>query len=82
MTLIEEATALLEKMPQQKQLMAIDLLRMISNDYYGLDHKKPKQPAAPFKRTGKSVFNLPEDFDEHFDDLNDEIASMFYGENE
>ena len=33
------------------------------------------------KRTGKSKFDLPEDFDEHFDDLNDEIASMFYGEN-
>jgi hypothetical protein len=33
-----------------------------------------------FKRTGKSDFVLPADFDEHFDDLNDEIATMFMGE--
>lgn len=52
--------------------------------------KNVKQPTAdisvdtqPFKRTGKAkgVFNLSADFDEHFDDMNDEIAAMFYGEN-
>ena len=80
MTLIEEAAILLEKMPQQKQAMAIDMLRMISNDFYGLENKKVKQTAIPFRRTGKTNFNLPDDFDEHFDDVNNEIASLFYGD--
>ena len=33
-----------------------------------------------FRRTGKARFRLPSDFDEHFDDMNDEIAAMFSGE--
>ena len=34
-----------------------------------------------FRRTGlfKEAFNMPEGFDEHFDDMNDEIAKMFLG---
>ena len=82
MTLIEEATILLEKMPQKKQLMAVDFLRMISNNSNRSENKDMKQKAAPFKRTGLSDFNLPDDFDEHFDDLNSEIASLFSGDNE
>lgn len=82
MTLIEEATVLLENMPQKKQLMAIDLLRLLSNDFSGAENKRMNQKNVPFKRTGKSDFNLPDDFDEHFDDLNEEIASLLCGENE
>ena len=40
----------------------------------------PDAHKTGFKRTGKSDFVLPADFDEHFDDLNDEIATMFMGE--
>ena len=29
---------------------------------------------------GKDIIKLPDDFYEHFDDMNDEIAAMFYGE--
>lgn len=82
MTLIEEATILLEKLPQTKQRMAIDFLRMISNDLYRSDNTKLKKSTGSFRRTGKTNFNLPDDFDDHFDDLNDEIASLFSGDNE
>ena len=82
MTLIEEAAILLENMPQKKQRMAIDLLRMISNDFYDEENRRINQNTEQFKRTGKSNFNLPDDFDEHFDDLNNEIASLFCGDNE
>lgn len=82
MTLIEEATILLEKLPQTKQRMAIDFLRMISNDLYRSDNTKLKKSTESFRRTGKTNFNLPDDFDDHFDDLNDEIASLFSGDNE
>jgi len=68
MTLVQEAAEIMNKMPRHSQELVLDLLRMMNYN------------AIPFKRTGKSNFNLPPDFDEHFDDSNEEIASMFYGE--
>ena len=38
------------------------------------------QNSVPYKRTGRVSFNLPPDFDAHFDDADDEIAKIFYGE--
>ena len=36
----------------------------------------------PFRRTGlaRGLIDLPDDFDEHFNDMDAEIATMFYGE--
>ncbi|MBQ4514872.1 MAG: hypothetical protein II969_17900 [Anaerolineaceae bacterium] len=77
MTLIEEATELLERMPRKNQQAAVDFLRMMSYSVKPNDNIKPSQPDGKFRRTGKSNFNLPSDFDEHFDDINDEITSLF-----
>ncbi len=78
MTLIQEATGIMEKMPRKNQQMVVDLLKMM---YIGVETvNSVNTETTEFKRTGKSDFNLPIDFDEHFDDINDEIAVMFSGE--
>ncbi len=78
MTLIQEATGIMEKMPRRSQQIVVDLLKMI---YSGVETADSTNTGTTeFKRTGKSNFNLPADFDEHFDDMNDEIAIMFSGE--
>ena len=78
-TLIKEATEIMEKMPRKSQQIVLDLLRMMNQNSIVSHYENDK--AAPFKRTGKSFFNLPDDFDEHFDDTNGEIEAMFNGEN-
>ena len=77
MTPVQEVTQIMERMPLQNQKVVLELLRMMR-------YEEKRSPAlivndAPFKRTGKSNFHLPADFDEHFDDLNDEIADLFSG---
>ena len=78
MTLVQQATTMMEKMPVKNQQVVVDLLQMLS----GISESTimPDTHEAGFRRTGKSDFALPADFDEHFDDLNDEIAAMFMGE--
>ena len=78
MTLAQQATTMMEKLPVRSQQIVVDLLKMLSG--YSESAVMPDARENGFKRTGKSVFSLPADFDEHFDDLNDEIASMFMGE--
>ncbi|MBQ9437130.1 MAG: hypothetical protein IJU50_02245 [Lachnospiraceae bacterium] len=78
MTLIQEATAMMEKMPIKSQQVVVDLLRMIN--VTSISAESDETTASQFKRTGKSNFNLPADFDDHFNDMDEEIASMFYGE--
>lgn len=79
MTLMQEAYLLMQKQPESNLQIIVDML-------HAMNIKQPTADIAtakhPFKRTGKAkgVFNLPADFDEHFDDMNDEIAAMFYGE--
>ncbi|MBO6113318.1 MAG: hypothetical protein J6P45_09765 [Lachnospiraceae bacterium] len=80
MTLMQEAYLLMQKQPDSNLRIIVDML-------HAMNIKQPESDVAvsskPFKRTGqaKGVFKLPADFDEHFDDMNDEIASLFYGEN-
>ena len=77
MTMIQEATHIMQQMPKRKQQIILDLLRMMSHDTdAAASNQKGK---TEFRRTGKARFNLPADFDEHFDDMNDEIAAMFSG---
>ena len=76
MTLIEEAVILLEKLPEENQHLILDLLRVMNfNEMPSIENSNE---TISFKRTGKSNFKLPEDFDEHFNDLNDEIEALFY----
>lgn len=78
MTLLQEATEIMAKMPLKSQQVVVELLRVMSVNTASTETKK--SPTLEFKRTGKSRFNLPADFDEHFDDMNDEIALLFSGE--
>lgn len=77
MTLVQEETKMIEKMPLENQKIVVELLRIMSYspDIQTGGAKKMKT----FKRTGLSDFNLPPDFDEHFDDADAEIARLFYG---
>ena len=78
MTLVQQATNMMEKLPVKSQQVVVDLLKMLSG--YSEFPVMPNTHEIGFKRTGKSDFALPSDFDEHFDDLNDDIAAMFMGE--
>ena len=78
MTLVQQATTMMEKLPVRSQQVVVDLLKMLSG--YSESAVMPEACETGFKRTGKSDFSLPADFDEHFDDLDDEIAAMFMGE--
>lgn len=77
MTLVQEATEIMKKMPEKNQQIVVDLLRIMSGS--AVLHNDSNKNNEPFKRTGQSDFNLPPDFDEHFDDANEEIARLFYG---
>ncbi|MBR1635418.1 MAG: hypothetical protein IJ682_10210 [Lachnospiraceae bacterium] len=79
MTLMQEAYLLMQKQPESNLRIIVDMLHAMSIKHPTVD---VSVNAQPFKRTGqaKGVFNLPADFDEHFDDMNDEIAAMFYGD--
>ena len=74
MTLVQQATTMMEKLPVRSQQVVVDLLKMLS----GISEStmRPDVQEVGFKRSGKSVFSLPADLDEHFDDLNDVSAAM------
>ena len=78
MTLVQQATDMMEKLPIRSQQVVVDLLKMLSG--YSESAVKLDIRETGFRRTGKSDFDLPADFDEHFDDMNGEIAAMFMGE--
>ncbi len=78
MTLVQQATMMMERLPIKSQQVVLDLLKMLSASSESA--VMPDLHENGFKRTGKSKFSLPADFDERFDDLNGEIASMFMGE--
>ena len=78
MTMVQEATRIMESMPRKKQQVVLDLLRMMNQDKSASGLKQDN--SQTFKRSGKTKFQLPVDFDEHFDDLNDEISALFFGE--
>ena len=79
MTPIQEAYTLMLEQPENNIKLIIDLLHSMDPRM-----EKPKQISdkLPFKRTGlaKGKVHLPEDFDEHFDNLDKEISKMFYGD--
>lgn len=76
MTPLQEAYLLMQKQPESNIRLIIDLLHTMSPS-----REKTNPAVQPFKRTGlaEGIVQLPEDFDEHFDDLNAEISESFYG---
>ena len=72
MSPIEEAVRLLKAQPEENVRIIVELLRTMQN---------PRRPERAEKRfgAGRDEIRLPENFFEHFDDANDEIAGMFYG---
>jgi len=79
MTLVQEATEIMKKMPIRNQQVVVDLLKMMNTSV--ITRNNTNYGNAGFKRTGKANFKLPAGFDEHFDDMNSEIAAMFEGDN-
>ena len=78
MTLQQEAYNLIQEQPESNLKIIIDLLKALRTANLSNENKSDQV----FSRTGvgKDVIKLPEDFLEHFDDSNDEIAKMFYGD--
>lgn len=76
MSPIQEAYMLMQHQPESNIQLIVNLLR-------AMPVKVDSTLTVPrsFKRTGiaKGKLELPDDFDEHFDDLNEEIAESFYG---
>ncbi len=78
MTPIQEAYALMQGQPDSNIKLIIELLRTMS------PYKEKEDihvAAQPFKRTGlaSGAVELPEDFDEAFEELDKEIAELFLG---
>lgn len=78
MTLLQEAYALMQGQPEKNIRLIVDLLQTMSLN------KEPtaRRPHEGFKRTGlaKGLVNLPDDFDETFDALDDDVREMFDGD--
>ena len=75
MTPIQEAYALMQQQPESNIKIIVELLqRMVPT-------VKDADSLQPFRRTGraKGLVIFPKDFDEHFDDLNEEISNEFSG---
>jgi len=78
MTLQQEAYSLIQEQPENNLKIIIDLLKALGTANLSKNNKS----GEVITRTGvgKDVIKLPDDFLEHFDDSNDEIAKMFYGD--
>ena len=78
MTLQQEAYALIQEQPESNLRIIIDLLKALGSANLSKENKTNQV----IMRTGvgRDVIKLPEDFLEHFDDSNDVIAKMFYGD--
>lgn len=75
MTPIQEAYALMQQQPESNIKIIVELLhRMVPTG-------KDTDSLQPFRRTGRAKGRVifPKDFDEHFDDLNEEISREFNG---
>lgn len=77
MTLIQEAVSLIQQQPEEHIKLIIDLLRTMMPE-----KKNIIEIETTGKRLGiaKGKISLPDDFDENFDAMDDEIASLFYDE--
>lgn len=73
MSPIEEAVRLLRTQPEENVRIIVELLRAMQTN---------GRPAGTGKRfgAGRGEITLPEGFFEHFDDANEEIAGMFFGD--
>ncbi len=74
MTPIQEAYALMQKQPEGNIRIIVELLHRM------LPAAEEKVPYTA-KRTGlaEGLVQFPEDFDEHFGDLDPEISELFNG---
>lgn len=79
MTPIQEAYILMQGQTEDNIRLIVELLRAMS-PYK--EKKEERMDSKSFQRTGlaKGMVQLPEDFDECFDDLDKEISELFYGD--
>ena len=80
MSPIEEALRLLRAQPEENVRIIVELLRVMQANTNSAvpDAGKPRSTDKRFG-AGKDEIRLPDNFFEHFDDANEEIAGMFYG---
>ena len=78
MTLQQEAYSLIQEQPESNLRIIIDLLKAFGTPNLSKNNKSDQ--VITRTGVGKDVIKLPDDFLEHFDDSNDEIAKMFYGD--
>lgn len=78
MTLLQEAYFLMQEQPEKNIKLIVELLQTMSPKKDKTSHASGEN----FKRTGlaRGVINLPDDFDEVFDELDKEISELFYGD--
>ena len=74
MTSLQEAYTLMQRQPEKNIRLIVDLLRTMS--------VRENAQTQVFRRTGlaKEAVNLPGDFDETFDALDNDIEGLFYGD--
>ena len=74
MTLKQEAIQLLENQPEMIVTAMIDLMKALP--------KRKRQYKKILLRPGKGIISLSDEYINHFDDDNEEIAALFYGDGE
>ena len=81
MTLMQEAYTLMQRQPESNIKLLVDLLKTWPSSSAS---NRKTITTNTFKRTGiaRGTVEFPPDFDEHFDDLNEEIVAMFMGDTE
>ena len=81
MTIKQEAYTLIMQQPDGNVRILVDLMKAMSSGVHALPNRQATATRTA-KRTGiaRGTVDFPSDFDEHFDDLNSEIAEMFVGE--
>ncbi len=76
-TVKQEFIDLVKDTPDSTIQLLIDLLRELK--LATVSGAQTNAPTAQRIGAGRGVINLPDDFFDHFDDSNEEIADMFYG---
>ena len=81
MTLQQEAYMLMSRQSEQTIKLLIELMKALDANAGNVD-ERVSGGKNEIIGAGRDIIKLPDDFFEHFDDSNDEIAEMFYGSDE
>ena len=79
MTLVQEAYSLIQKQPEENIRLIIELMKKMVVKSPDEETTEDNTVIKKYRRLGlaKEEFSLPDDFDEVFDAMDEEIAAMF-----